>query len=62
MSEFVKGRTTLLIAHRFVTIRQADRIAVLDAGAVVDVGTHEELIERCALYRQLYRNQLGGEA
>ncbi|MCU1354616.1 MAG: transporter related, partial [Acidimicrobiales bacterium] len=47
------GRTTLLIAHRRSTLRLADRIAVLDRGRVVDVGTHAELQARCALYRQL---------
>jgi ATP-binding cassette subfamily B protein len=47
------GRTTLLIAHRRSTLALADRIAVLDAGKVVDIGTHEELTERCPLYRLL---------
>ncbi len=47
------GRTTLLIAHRRSTLQLADKIAVLDAGQLVDLGTHEELTERCALYRLL---------
>jgi ATP-binding cassette subfamily B protein len=47
------GRTTLLIAHRRSTLALADRIAVLDRGRVVDIGTHEELTERCPLYRLL---------
>ncbi|GGO46945.1 ABC transporter ATP-binding protein [Streptomyces daqingensis] len=47
------GRTTLLIAHRRSTLQLADRIAVLDGGRLADVGTHEELEERCALYRRL---------
>jgi ATP-binding cassette subfamily B protein len=46
-------RTTILIAHRRSTLSLADRIAVLDEGRVVDVGTHEELSERCPLYRLL---------
>ena len=47
------GRTTLLIAHRRSTLQLADRIAVLDQGRLVDLGTHEELTARCALYRLL---------
>ena len=47
------GRTTLLIAHRRSTLQLADRIAVLDEGRLVDEGTHEELTERCPLYRLL---------
>ncbi|WP_171907247.1 ABC transporter ATP-binding protein [Streptomyces abyssalis] len=47
------GRTTLLIAHRQSTLALADRIAVLDRGRLADVGTHEELTERCSLYRRL---------
>ncbi|WP_447009436.1 ABC transporter ATP-binding protein [Saccharothrix hoggarensis] len=46
-------RTTVLIAHRRSSLTLADRIAVLDAGRVVDVGTHAELHERCRLYREL---------
>ena len=53
LSRVMRGRTTLLIAHRRSTLNLADRIAVLDAGQVADVGTHEELTERCALYRLL---------
>jgi ATP-binding cassette subfamily B protein len=47
------GRTTLLVAHRRSTLALADRIAVLDAGRVVDVGTEAELVGRCALFREL---------
>ncbi|WP_043264426.1 ABC transporter ATP-binding protein [Streptomyces sp. CT34] len=47
------GRTTLLIAHRASTLALADRVAVLDGGRLVDIGTQEELAERCALYRRL---------
>jgi ATP-binding cassette subfamily B protein len=48
-----RDRTTLLIAHRRSTLALADRIAVLDRGRVVDIGTHAELTERCELYRAL---------
>ncbi|MBM7173001.1 ABC transporter ATP-binding protein [Streptomyces sp. G44] len=56
------GRTTLLIAHRRSTLNLADRIAVLDGGRLADVGTHEELEERSALYRRLLTDpdELGG--
>jgi ATP-binding cassette, subfamily B, bacterial len=53
LREVMAGRTTLLIAHRRSTLQLADRIAVLDAGRLVDTGTHEELDARCPLYREL---------
>ncbi|MER7662434.1 ABC transporter ATP-binding protein [Streptomyces sp. NPDC096193] len=56
------GRTTLLIAHRRSTLQLADRIAVLDGGRLADIGTHEELTRRSALYRRLLTDpdELGG--
>ncbi|MEV5429755.1 ABC transporter ATP-binding protein [Streptomyces sp. NPDC052701] len=53
LKEVMRGRTTLLIAHRRSTLNLADRIAVLDGGRLADIGTHEELQERSALYRHL---------
>ncbi|WP_019630162.1 ABC transporter ATP-binding protein [Actinomadura atramentaria] len=53
LREVLRGRTTLLIAHRPSTLRLADRIAVLHRGRVLDTGTHEELLARCAHYRAL---------
>ncbi|MEU6814908.1 ABC transporter ATP-binding protein [Streptomyces sp. NPDC046860] len=53
LAQVMAGRTTLLVAHRRSTLGLADRIAVLDAGRLVDVGTDAELQERCALYRRL---------
>jgi ABC-type multidrug transport system fused ATPase/permease subunit len=52
LQAFVRGRTTLLIAHRLSTLAIAHRIAVMDAGRIIDVGTHAELLERCSLYRR----------
>ncbi|WP_033037326.1 ABC transporter ATP-binding protein [Streptomyces monomycini] len=56
------GRTTLLIAHRASTLALADRVAVLDGGRLVDIGTREELESRCELYRRLLTDpeELGG--
>lgn len=50
-----EGKTTFLIAHRHTVMDMADRIVVMDAGQVIDFGTHAELIERCPLYVALYR-------
>ena len=47
------GRTTLIVAHRLSTISLADEIVVLDGGRIVDRGGHEELLERCPLYREI---------
>ncbi|MFH9013892.1 ABC transporter ATP-binding protein [Streptomyces sp. NPDC017943] len=58
----MRGRTTLLIAHRRSTLNLADRIAVLDGGRLADIGTHDELQRRSALYRRLLTDpdELGG--
>ncbi|MFD7677369.1 ABC transporter ATP-binding protein [Streptomyces sp. NPDC060187] len=62
LSHVMEGRTTLLIAHRRSTLNLADRIAVLDGGRLADIGTHEELQARSALYRRLLTDpdELGG--
>ncbi|WP_328560594.1 ABC transporter ATP-binding protein [Streptomyces coelicoflavus] len=62
LKQVMRGRTTLLIAHRRSTLGLADRIAVLDRGRLADLGTHEELQERSALYRRLLTDpdELGG--
>ena len=54
-----QGRTTLVIAHRLSTVRQTDRIHVLEAGRVIEAGTHDELIEGGGLYAALWRIQTG---
>ncbi|MGW5093451.1 ABC transporter ATP-binding protein [Streptomyces nodosus] len=62
LREVMRDRTTLLIAHRRSTLNLADRIAVLDGGRLADIGTHEELQARSALYRRLLTDpdELGG--
>lgn len=54
-----RGKTLLVIAHRLSTIRNADQIVVLDRGEIVDQGTQEELLERCPLYRSLWKAHVG---
>lgn len=53
LAEFSQGRTCLIVAHRLSTVRSCDAIVVMNEGTIVDVGTHEQLMERCALYRRL---------
>lgn len=58
LTEVFRGRTVILISHRVSTIRQAERIIVLDRGAIVEQGTHLELVARGGYYADLYQKQL----
>ena len=58
LASLMKGRTTLIIAHRLRTVQRADRLLVLEGGRVVEEGPHEQLLLREGLYARLYRGQL----
>ncbi|MGH9823398.1 MAG: ATP-binding cassette domain-containing protein, partial [Blastocatellia bacterium] len=62
LSNLMAGRTTIVIAHRLTTIHRADKIIVLDRGGVVDTGTHNQLMARGGIYRDLYDLQFSDEA
>ncbi len=57
LANLMKGRTVFVIAHRLSTVRRATRIAVIESGAITEIGTHEELMQHSGTYRRLYNMQ-----
>ena len=62
VSRLMKGRTSIMVAHRLSTIRDADLIVVLDQGRIVEQGSHDELLARKQKYYDLYMTQYAGFA
>ncbi len=60
LARLMRGRTTLVIAHRLSTVATADRVVVLDGGQVVEAGSHAELLRGAGLYRRLVERQMLG--
>ena len=61
ISAYAKGMTTFLITQRISTVMKADYILCLENGKLVGKGTHEELMEKCSIYQEIYESQIGGE-
>ena len=62
LGEKIQGRTQIVITQRISPAMSSDCIFVMDGGRLVDAGRHEELLERCRIYREIYISQTGGEA
>jgi len=60
MDALMKGRTSFVVAHRLSTIRDADMILVMNEGRIVEIGKHEELLERNGFYADMYKSQFAG--
>jgi ATP-binding cassette subfamily B protein len=58
LTEFFEGKTVIVVAHRLSTVRDADKIVVLDSGRIIETGTHESLIQKKGAYYNLVKNQL----
>jgi len=58
LSRIMKGKTSVLIAHRISTIKNADKIIVMEAGQIVEQGTHNQLLDKGGVYAEMYQNQL----
>jgi len=59
-AELTKGKSAVLISHRFSTVRMADRILVLDKGQLIEIGSHEKLLQQNGRYAELFQLQAKG--
>jgi ATP-binding cassette subfamily B protein len=59
LSEWMKGRTSIVVAQRISTVLNADKIVVIDRGRVIAEGTHQQLMQSCQIYQEIYSSQLG---
>ena len=62
LKKYTKDKTTIIVASRIGTIINANKIIVLDKGCIVGIGTHDELIKKCSIYKEIAKSQLGNEA
>jgi len=60
LEKLPKNRTVILISHRFSTVRQANRIGVIENGSIIELGTHEELLNKNGTYAKLFKLQAKG--
>ena len=58
LHDFYRGKTVVVVAHRLSTVRDADKIVVIDQGKIAEEGTHQQLIDKEGLYFRLVKNQL----
>ncbi len=61
LNHYLEGKTQLIVTQRAATAMRCDKVYVMDRGQIVGAGTHEELLESCSIYREIYDSQLGGK-
>ena len=59
IDEYASDKTRIIVAHNLATVKDADRIIVIDSGKILDMGTHEELKNRCVVYQNLLNGEEG---